>query len=101
MPLVKRIQETYGKDKLAVLLLSIDQKYSFGRDPADEDRQALKEVDVDWDNVLVPGGFDTLLAKYNLDGYGLTLIDPDGIVRGADIRAQSIEPLLQASTNSK
>jgi hypothetical protein len=32
--------------------------------------------------------------RFNIDGYGLTLIGPDGIVRGVDIRPKEVVKLL-------
>ncbi len=93
MPLVKRMQQEYGKDKFDVVLLSVDASHHFG-DPAEEDRKSLEEVGVDWDNVLVPDGFNTLLKRYNLDGYGSTLIDPDGNVQGVDLRANEVKEII-------
>lgn len=96
MPLVKGIQNKLGKDKFEVLLLSVDAERNFcGENPADADRKSLKEVGVDWENVLVPGGFETLLRRYNLDGYGLVLIDPNGIVRGVNLRADEVKKLIK------
>ena len=49
---------------------------------------------VDFPNVLLPHGFDDSQKRFNVDGYGLTLIGPDGIVRGVDIRVSEVERLL-------
>ena len=95
MPSVKGLQEKYGKDKLAVLLLSVDKEYTFGeKEPVNEDNEVLKKQGVDWPNVMLPKGFNDTQRLFNVDGYGSMLIDPGGIVRGVDIRAEEVEQLI-------
>jgi hypothetical protein len=97
MPFVKGIQKKSGKNKFEVLLLSVDKEYSFGsRDPVLEDLKSLKKEEVDWKNVMLPHGFDDTQHLFNLDGYGTTLIGPDGTVLGIDIQPEKIEALLLA-----
>lgn len=93
---MKGIQEREGKDKLQVLLLSVDAGYGIGvKEAAEKDANVLKKHGVgDWPNVIVPNGFKDTIRQFNLDGYGLTLIDPEGIVRGIDIREDSVMRLL-------
>jgi len=95
MPLVKRIEEKLGKNKLQVLLLSVDLGY--GRDAegaAQSDLKTLQKQDVNWPNVLLPHGFEDCQRTFNLDGYGLTLVGPDGIVRGVDVHPSEVARLL-------
>jgi len=95
MPLVKRIEEKIGKNKLQVLLLSVDFDYGNSKEEAAKsDLECMQKQGVNWPNVLVPGGFDNCQRTFNLDGYGLTLIDPDGIVRGVDVRPNEVAQLL-------
>ena len=96
---MKRLQEKYGADKLAVLLLSVDKDYlNFGlqsQQVTDRCQSVLKRLKVPaWPNVLMPDGFTTSESLFNLGSYGLTLIDPNGIVRGADLHAEEVEPLM-------
>jgi hypothetical protein len=92
---VKRIQQTYGANRLQVVLLSTDLSYGMSKEEAGRrDAERLKPQQVDWPNVLVPGGFDGTQRRFNLDGYGLTLVGPDGIVRGVDLRTDDVESLL-------
>ena len=93
---MKGIQEREGKDKLQVLLLSVDAGYGISvKEAAEKDANVLKKHGVgDWPNVIVPNGFKDTIRQFNLDGYGLTLIDPEGIVRGIDIREDSVMRLL-------
>ncbi len=96
MPLVKGIQHKFGSDKLQVLLLSVDLGYgSFSQEKAAaKDIQAMNKQNVQWPNVLLAHGFDDTQRRFNLDGYGLTLIGPDGIVRGVDVQPEGVEELL-------
>jgi thiol-disulfide isomerase/thioredoxin len=77
MPHLRELQEEAGEDKLQVLLLSMDMSYGL---PEVERRNsaALTRIGVPWANVLVPGGWNEVLAKFNIQGYGLCMIDPDG-----------------------
>jgi hypothetical protein len=94
-PLVQGTQRRYGKDKLQVVLLSVDVGYGSSlSDAITLDRKRMLAHHISWPNVILPHGFDDSQRLFNLDGYGLTLIGPDGIVRGVDIRPEEVEPLL-------
>ena len=96
MPLVKGIQHKFGSDKVQVLLLSVDLGYGSSKEEAAKsDLQRMHKQNVQWPNVLLTKGFDDAQRRFNLDGYGLTLIGPDGIVRGVDVRADDVEELLR------
>ncbi len=95
MPLVKSIQHKFGYDKVQVLLLSVDLGYGFPNEKAAADDLArMQKQQVNWPNVLLPHGFDDTQRRFNLDGYGLTLIGPDGIVRGVDVGTEEVETKL-------
>ncbi len=97
MPLVKRIQEKVGPDKLQVLLLSVDLGYGMPKEEASSmDLKRLRKQQVNWPNVLLPHGWDDTQRRFNIDGYGLTLVGPDGIVRGVNISPEEVEPLIGA-----
>src|SRR5579885_1754389 len=98
MPLVKGIQEGRGKGKLEVLLLSVDRSYRYGGTGGADKTVAmndakLKETNVHWPNVLLPQGFDDTLKLFNIDGYGLTLIGPDGTVCGVNIKPDEVDAI--------
>jgi hypothetical protein len=94
-PLVQGTQQRYGKDKLEILLLSVDLDYGSSLSEATTtDRKRMLAHHISWPNVILPHGFDDSQRLFNLDGYGLTLIGPDGIVRGVDIRPEDAERLL-------
>jgi hypothetical protein len=92
---VKGTQAKYGSNKLSVLMLSVDLGYGTQMGEAmSGDFQRMRDNGVDWPNVLVPKGFDDLQRIFNLDGYGLTLIGPDGVVRGVNIRSEEVDRLM-------
>jgi len=91
---VKGIQEKFGSDKFEVLMLSVDAAVHMpGKDPKTGDKQILETQGVQWDNVLMPQGFDDCHRKFNVDGYGMTLVGPDGIVRGVQIYPDLVKQL--------
>ena len=45
--------------------------------------------------MFVPGGWDEVMKKFNLSGYGLTLVDANGIVRGVSIHERELKKLLR------
>lgn len=100
---MKGIQQEKGKDKLEVLLLSVDCGY--GMDLAGAiagDLKAMKRQGVeDWPNVILKDGFKDAQRMFNLDGYGLSLIGPDGIVRGIDIYENDVKELLKDVEKAK
>ena len=101
MPSVKGIQEKMGKDKFQVLLLSVDHDKDFSeKGPVKEDQDRLDSQAVDWPNVMLPNGWDDTQRLFNLDGYGPTLINPDGIVLGVNIQPEEVERLIAKDTHS-
>jgi hypothetical protein len=50
-------------------------------------------------NVIVPGGWDKLKKGYNIDGYGLFLIDGDGRLLGRELFPDDIEGILKERGN--
>ena len=81
---MQRVQTTFGQDHVAVLLLSVDQSYGFS-DLAGKNKDLLAARGLGWPNVLVPEGWRDIERVFNLSGYGLTVVDHEGIVRGVDL----------------
>ena len=97
---MKGIQQKVGADKLQVLMLSVDQEYGMPKNDAmQKDLKILGKQGVAWPNILVPNGFPYLQQRFNLDGYGLSLIGPDGIVRGIDLRGEDLEATIKSVRN--
>jgi len=95
MPLVQGTQQKYGKDKFQVLMLSVDRNYDIPEAEAIEtDKKRMQHQNVDWPNVLLPHGFQDTQQLFNLDGYGLTLIGPDGTVRGIHLQPDEVDRLV-------
>lgn len=91
---MQRAQKKYGS-KLQVVGLSVDLGYGTDAATAQKQADAIRaKHGVNWPNVLVPNGFNGVMRKFNLSGYGLTLIGPDGVVRGVSIRMEEAEALL-------
>ena len=86
------MQQRHGRDKLAVVLLSVDPEY-FGDDQpyVDQARKILEKRQIDWPSVFLPGGWSDAGRIFNLSGYGLVLVDAQGIVRGINLRGDDLE----------
>ncbi len=103
MPLVKGIQQRIGAEKLEVLMLSVDLEYGMPKEEVLQgNSKVLNKRGVAWTNILLPNGFRDTQERFNLDGYGLALIGPDGIVRGIDLRGDDLEAAVRSTglTNS-
>lgn len=94
---MRRLQEKYGTDKLQVLLLSVSLGYGVREENEvkRQEQKVLGQQGVAWTNIMLPNGMQDTGRMFNLHGYGLSLIDPDGIVRGIDIVPEQVEELLQ------
>jgi hypothetical protein len=86
------VQQRHGRDKLGVVLLSVDPEY-FGNDQRylDQARKILEKQKIDWPNVFLPGGWSDATRVFNLSGYVLVLVDAQGIVRGVNLRGDDLE----------
>jgi hypothetical protein len=95
MPLVKGTQQKFGEDRFQVLMLSVDLGYGETLANATRgDNERMAKQGVSWPNVLLPKGFEDTQRLFHMDGYGLTLIGPDGIVRGIDLQPEKLDELL-------
>ena len=76
-------------------MLSVDLGYGMEAEKAAaQDTWLMRKEKVDWPNVLLAGGFEEAQTRFNLDGYGLTLIGPDGRVKAVDIGPMELEEIL-------
>lgn len=86
------LEKKYGADKLAVVLVSIDAGY--GDSPeraAARARAMMAKHEVTWTSVVDPQGWNGVVRRFNLHGYGLTLVGPDGGVRGVDLDVKAVD----------
>jgi hypothetical protein len=61
----------------------------------------LSSQKVNWPCVIEPKGWNSVARRFNLDGYGLSLVGPDGIVRGVDLQVNDVKRLLSSLLSSK
>ncbi len=93
-----RVQKELGAESLDVLLLSVDRAY--GNLEGKTRRRATEiftKLKLSWPNVWLAGGWDECIKTFNLRGYGLTLVDAKGIVRGIHVQLGAIKGLLKGS----
>jgi hypothetical protein len=96
------VQEAHGKDKLAVLLLSVDPEYF----PKDDSYKAsadkiYKSKKIDWPNVFLAKGWTDAARLFNAPGYGNILVDGKGIVRGMNLHGKDLENLVRQVVSEK
>lgn len=93
---MKGLQQKFGYDKVAVLILNVDGGDEFSKPIAlmKFARKAMKEQGVDFPMVLLPNGWEDASNTFHLDGYGLTMIGPDGKVRAIDKHTEELEKLI-------
>jgi hypothetical protein len=86
------VQQRHGRDKLEVVLLSVDPGY-FGKDKSylDTASKILRKQKVDWRSAFLLGGWSDTQRVFNLSGYGLVLVDAKGTVRGVNLRGEGLE----------
>jgi hypothetical protein len=75
-----------------VVLLSVDPGY-FGKNTRylSDARRILQKQKLDWPCAFLPGGWSDTGRVFNLSGYGLVLVDAQGIVRGVNLRGDDLE----------
>ncbi len=78
-------------------MLCVDESYFAGQGDTMRRRvdDCLKKYAMtEFPNVMMPGGFDSVVRKTGKDGYGLIVIDGKGIVLAMDARAADLPRLL-------
>jgi hypothetical protein len=84
----------YGK-RFGVLLLSADAGYA-GNTPEVHKRvkETLAKFGAGWNSVVVPDGWEGINRTFGQDGYILTLVDAQGIVRAVNVRGEDLDSLV-------
>ncbi len=79
---MRGVQEKYGADKVAVVLLDVDRDYGATESQATADaKSAMKEHGAgDWPCVILPNGWKDMNENFGIDGYQVVVIDPAGNV---------------------
>ena len=96
------MQREHGRDKLAVVLLSVDPGYFEGSDAyLKQARTILQSRRLDWPSAFLPGGWSDAERLFNMTGYGNILVDPQGIVRGVNVHQQQLEALVRRVLEEK
>lgn len=89
------MKEKFG-GQFEVLLISVDWSYNRNLSKTEKTAESiLKKTKVTSRNVFDPAGWAGVGRTFNAGGYGLILVDSDGIVRGANIRAEEARKLLR------
>jgi hypothetical protein len=96
------VQEAHGKDRLAVLLLSVDPEY-FPNDDSykAKAREIYATKKVDWPNVFLVKGWSDAVRTFNAPGYGNILVDSRGIVRAVNVHGKDLEKLVRQVVGEK
>ncbi len=85
-----------SRGKIEVLLLGVDQSYQVSRKRYQEkSAQIFERCQINWPDVLLEKGWDDVQESFNLGGYGISVIDEHGIVRGINVGKRQLEKLLK------
>jgi hypothetical protein len=96
------VQQRFGADKLAVVLIDVDPGY-FGKQEKylTEAKEILEKYKVDWPNAIAEKGFHDMVHAFNLSGYGNVVVDGKGIVRGVNVHGKELERLVEEIMGTK
>jgi len=96
------MQQRFGPDKLAVVLIDVDPEYY--KNPDDYLPQAKKIMEKNklvCPNVLAANGFTDMVRTFNVSGYGNIIVDEKGFVRGVNVHGDELERLMEEITHVK
>jgi hypothetical protein len=95
------VQQRFGADKLAVVLIDVDPEY-YGKSMfLPQAKKILETHKLDWPNTLAPKGFHDVMHAFNLSGYGNIVVDANGIVRGVNAKGTRLEDLVEDIMGAK
>jgi hypothetical protein len=96
------VQQRFGEDKLAVVLLDVDPGY-FERpeDYLPKAKKILERHKLSWPNAIASKGFDDTVHAFNLSGYGNIVVDAEGIVRGVNLHGKELEHVVEVIVEGK
>lgn len=93
---MKRVTESFGKDKVSVLLVDIGEPglKKSGDAMVALGKKVLEKLGVDWPNVHLAGGVSAAARMFGVRVFSLMVLDPNGRVRGQQVSYEALEPLL-------
>ena len=95
---MQRVQNKYGEDKVAVVLVSVDLGYEKNaHDAIRKNQDLLTRLDLSWPNIMARKGWDQVVRTFNRSGYGKTVIDPNGIVHTVNVSAELLDAAVAES----
>jgi hypothetical protein len=99
-PLVQGERERYG-DLLEVVLVDVDERDAgldgfVGSFVMPKAGKILRNLELDWPNTIIDGGLGATQRLFNRGGYSVILVDPHGIVRGADLFRERLKAAVDA-----
>jgi hypothetical protein len=90
------VQQRFGADKLAVVLIDVDPAYfEKPEEYLPQAKKILERHKLDWQNAIAPKGFHDTVRYFNLSGYGNVVVDAKGIVRGVNLHGKELERLIE------
>ena len=90
------MQQRWGADKLAVVLLDVDPGFfSKPEEYLPRAKKILARHKLGWPNAIAPNGFKDTMRAFNLSGYGNVIVDAKGIVRGVNLHGKDLERSLE------
>ncbi len=96
------MQQQHGREKLAIVLLSVDPGY-FGE--SDEyvamANKFFESKKIDWPSVFMSGGWNDAVRTFNVSGYGNIVVDAKGIVQGVNVHGKELEKLVEEMVEDK
>jgi hypothetical protein len=96
------VQQRYGADKLAVVLIDVDPGFSSPPEKyLPRARKVLDRLKLDWPNAIAPKGSKDTARAFNLSAYGNVIVDARGIVRGVNLHDKDLERLLEEVVEGK
>jgi hypothetical protein len=84
------------------VLVSIGRSYSTDlRRDKRKSAAIFAKQKITWPSVYDPLGWAGVQRRFNADGYGLILVDAQGIVRGVDLSKRDLKSLLEKTLGKK
>ena len=78
------------------MLLSVDATYQIDKKHYGmASEKIFQKNKIDWPSIYLPGGWNDSARSFNLNGYGLVLVDGKGIVRKINPRGDELKAAVQ------